>query len=104
VVIKPPGDLRRTGIFEVDDGVLVAVKLLFVEQRASAMDQSGEFKLDIAANAFAVEAGKQGGGRGSVETLIVVEDPNSQCMPQSFNEIPATEACFMAGLKSRGKS
>jgi hypothetical protein len=34
----------------------------------------------------------------------VVEDPNSQCMPQSFNEIPATEACFMAGLKSRGKS
>src|SRR3954453_3674126 len=87
VVIEPPCDLGRTGVFEVDDGVLVAVELLLVEQRAGSMNQSGEFEFDVAANALAIKAGKQRGRRGSVETLIMVKDANSQSIPQSLQKI-----------------
>jgi hypothetical protein len=78
VVIKPPGNLGGAGVLEINDGVLVAVKLLFVKQGASAVDQSGEDKIDIAANALAIEARKQGGRGSSVKTLVVVENADSQ--------------------------
>ena len=50
------------------------------------MHQSAELEFSVGANALAIKAGKEGGGRSSVETLVVVEDPNSQCMPQSFTK------------------
>ena len=37
VMVEPPGDLRRTGIFEIDDRVLIAVEIFFVEQGAGAV-------------------------------------------------------------------
>ena len=42
VMIEPPGDFGRAGILEVDDGVFVAIELLFIEQCAGAMQQAGE--------------------------------------------------------------
>ncbi len=78
VMVEPPGNFGRAGVFEVDDGVLVAVELLFIEQRSGAMDEAGELELGIAADALAVKAGKQRGGGGSVKAFIVIEDPNSQ--------------------------
>ena len=78
VVVEPPGNFGRAGIFEVDDGILVAVELLFVEQRAGAVDQAGEHEVGVAANALAVEAGEQRGGGSSVKTFVVIEDPDSQ--------------------------
>ena len=40
VMIEPPGNLGRAGVFEVDNGVFVAVKICFVEKRAGAMQQA----------------------------------------------------------------
>ncbi len=77
-MIKPPGDFGRARIFEIDDGVLVAVKLILVEQGASAVDQAGENKIHIAANALAVEAGEQGSRRCTIETFVVIKNPNAQ--------------------------
>ena len=57
-MVEPPGDFGRAGVFEVDDGILVAVELIFVEQRPGTVDQAGEDEVGIAANAFAIEAGK----------------------------------------------
>jgi hypothetical protein len=37
VMIKPPGDLPGAGIFEIDDCILIAVKLCFIEQRTGAV-------------------------------------------------------------------
>jgi hypothetical protein len=52
VVIEPPGDFGRTGILEIDDGILVAVELLLVEKSARAMQQAGVDEVDIAADSL----------------------------------------------------
>ena len=78
VVIEPPGDVGRTGVLEIDDGVLVAVKLLLVEKRAGAMQQAAEDEFHIAADSLPIEAGKQGGRGCAVKTFVVIKDPDSQ--------------------------
>src|SRR5882757_3522154 len=78
VVIQTPRDIRRTGIFEVDDRILVAVKIFLVEERTRPVQQAGIDEFAIAADAFAVEARKQRSRTRAVETLVVIEDPNSQ--------------------------
>jgi hypothetical protein len=55
-MIEPPGDLGRTGILEIDNRVLIAIELALVEQCTSAVHESGELELGIAADAFGVEA------------------------------------------------
>jgi hypothetical protein len=77
-VIEPPGDFRRTGILEIDDGILVAVKLLLVEKSACTMQQAGIDEVHIAADSFPVEAGEQGCRGSPVKTLVVIKDPYSQ--------------------------
>src|SRR3954463_15170528 len=88
VMIEPPCDIRRTGVLEIDYGVLLAIKLVLVEQRARPVYQAGEDEFCITANALAVKTGKQRGRRSSVETLVVIENTDSQCIPQSCR-IPA---------------
>ena len=61
VVIEPPGDVRRTGVFEIDDRIFVAVELLFIEQRSRAVNQTGELEVDVTADAFSVKAREQRG-------------------------------------------
>src|SRR5580700_10681358 len=78
MMVEPPGDFRRRGIFEIDDGVFVAIEMRFVKQRSRPMHKSGEDKLGILANALAIKTGKDGGGRRAVETFVVIEDSDFQ--------------------------
>ena len=55
MMIEPPGDLGRGGIFEIYYGVLVTIKLAFIEQRAGAVDEAAEAKLNVFAHALAVK-------------------------------------------------
>ena len=89
VMIEPPGDFWRAGVLEIDDGVLVAIELLLIEQRAGAVNQARELKFGVAADALPVKAGKQRGRRSSVEALVVIKNANSQSIPRS-TRIPAT--------------
>jgi hypothetical protein len=79
VMIEPPSNFGRTGILEINNGILVAIELSLVEQCARAVQQSGEDEVGIASNAFPVKTGKQRRGRGSIEAFVVVEnlDPQS---------------------------
>jgi hypothetical protein len=77
-MIEPPSDIGRTGVLEVDDSVFVSVKLLFVKERACAVDESRKFELHVTPNPFAVKTREQGGRRSSIKTLVVIKDPNSQ--------------------------
>ena len=95
VMIEPPGDLGGAGIFEVDDGVFVAIKLLLVKQRSGAMQQSGEDERGVSANALPIEAGKQGGRASPIKALVVIENPNFQS--PSFETSQAAEL-----MKKRG--
>jgi len=50
----------------------------FVKQRSGAMHQAGKDEVGVFANPLAIETGKERGGGSSIETLIVVEDSDSQ--------------------------
>ena len=86
MMIEPPRDVGRTRIFEVNNRVLVTIKLLLVEQRTRTVDEAGEFKIDVASNALAIEPGEQRGRGSPVEAFVVIKDPNSQGLPQSPQE------------------
>src|SRR5271157_2977822 len=75
MMVEPPGYARRRLVFEIDDGVLVAGEVLFVEERSGAMHQAHVFELGMLADALAVKAREQRGRAGPVETLVVIEDP-----------------------------
>jgi hypothetical protein len=78
VVIEPPCDFGRGRIFEVDDGVLVARKVGFVEEGSGAVHQAAKLVGGIGADALVVKAAEQGGRAGAVKTFVVIEDPNLQ--------------------------
>src|ERR1035437_2969498 len=73
VMVEPPGDTGRRRVFEIDNCVLVAGEIVFVEESASAMYQPRIFEFRVA-DALAVETRKQRCGTSAIETLIVVED------------------------------
>jgi hypothetical protein len=91
MMIEPPGNLGRTGVFEIDDGVFITVEMRLVEERAGAMQQAGKNEFGVVANAFAIEAGKQCGGAGPVETLVVIENFDFQSIPRSLQKLSAAE-------------
>lgn len=78
MVIKPPGNFGRRRIFEIDNGVLITVKIFFIEQRAGAVHQARELKIDVRANTLAIKTRKQGRRGGSVKTFAVKKHPDFQ--------------------------
>src|SRR5271155_5131851 len=94
VMVEPPGDLGRTGVLEIDDGIFVAVEMGFVKKRSGAMQQSGEDEVSVFANALAIKAGEERRGAGSVETLVVVEDSNFQSIAPVVRKFPPPEDCI----------
>src|SRR5207249_4106514 len=62
MMIEPPSDLRGSGVFEINDGIFVAIELSLIEKRAGAVHQAAKAKLDVFADALAVKAGKQSRG------------------------------------------
>ena len=84
MVVEPPGDPGRRGIFEVDNGVFVAGEVALVEKRASAMHQAVELISGwncTIGDAFAMEPCKQRSGAGPVKAFVVIEDSNLQYVP-----------------------
>ena len=77
-MIEPPGDFRRAGVFEIYYGVLIAIELLLIKERAGAVQEARVDEVYIAADALPEETGEEGGGAGAVETFVVVEDSHSQ--------------------------
>ena len=87
-MIEPPSDFGRTGILKVHDAIFVAVKILFVKQGASSMEQTGKNKMDIATDAFAIETGKERSRTRAVKATIMEENPNLQTnAPELGNRI-----------------
>jgi hypothetical protein len=78
MMVKPPGNFWGSGILEVDDGILIAIEICFIEERARAMHQSGELEVHSRPYAFAVEARKQRSRSRPVKTFTVKKDPDFQ--------------------------
>ena len=78
VMIKPPGQLLRGQVLEIDDSVFVPAEVLQVEQRSGAMQQSLVLEFRVPANALAVETRKQRSRASPVKTSLVIEDLDDQ--------------------------
>ncbi len=50
----------------------------FIKQRPGAMHKAGEDEVDVFANALAIKTGEDRGGGSSVETLVMIENSDSQ--------------------------
>ena len=81
VMVEPPGNPGRRGVFEVHNGVFVAGKLALVKERSGAMHQAVIFIAGFGRNALTMESGEQRRRASSVETFVVIEDANSQGLP-----------------------
>src|SRR5579872_4469330 len=82
-MIEPPGDFGRAGIFEIDDGIFIAIEIGFVEKRTRAMQQARVNKVDVIADAFGIKARKKRSRRCAVKTSIVIKNLNLQALPFS---------------------
>jgi hypothetical protein len=83
VMVEPPGDAGRGGVLEIDDGVFVAGEFALVKERTGAMDQAVILVGCAGVDALAMEASKQRGRTGAVETFVVVKDANPQKLSSS---------------------
>jgi hypothetical protein len=81
VMVEPPRHLRGGRVLEIEDSVLVTIELFFVEQRASAMYQTGVTELHIRRDAFPEKARERCRRTCAVEAFVVVKDPNFQPEP-----------------------
>src|SRR5262245_28008282 len=76
MMIEPPGDLRRGGVLEVHDRILLAIEQMLVEECARAVDQPGKNESGGGLYLLAVKARKQRGRSGAVETAVVEKYPD----------------------------
>src|ERR1700676_1804281 len=75
MVIEPPGEFRRIGIFEIDNDVFIAVEKAALPGVHGAVSHSTEMKIRLRVETFAVKAVKKRGRRRTVEAAIVKTEP-----------------------------
>src|SRR5579872_830429 len=78
MMIEPPGDLRRRGVFEVNDGILIAGELALVKERPGSMHKAVVLVTSTLGNALAMKPREQRRRAGPVKALVVIKDPNLQ--------------------------
>jgi hypothetical protein len=93
VVIEPPGNLRRGGVLEVNNGILVTGKLAFVKKRACSMDQPVILIFGTSVDALAMKAGEERSRTCTVKTLVVIKDANPQELTSSWAEMCNSRNC-----------
>src|SRR5258706_5632432 len=76
MMVKPPSQFWRSRVLEMDDRVLLTVKLAFVKQLGGPMSQSCVFEARLGIDLGLVEPREDGGRSRAVETLVVKEDAN----------------------------
>src|SRR5688572_28489395 len=75
MVVKPPGKPLVGTVFEIDDGIFIAVKQLAVKCVARAMHRRRVGNVSLGAKVGAVKFCKDRGGRNAVETIAVIKYP-----------------------------
>ena len=71
VMIKPPGHERRTRIFKIDDGILIAVKQAVLERLARAVCHAREMELRMGLDALSKKAIENRRRCSAIETSVV---------------------------------
>ena len=74
VMIEPPGEVGITGIFEIYNGVFVAIEKLVLEKLRSFMRHAGVHELRAGMKNAFHEAAEESRRRRAVEAMIVIKD------------------------------
>src|ERR1700691_6016454 len=78
MVVEPPSEFGRAGIFEIHDGVFVAVECAVLEGLRGLVRHAGVEEFGGGIDALLVKARENRGGGGSVEAFIVEANPHLQ--------------------------
>jgi hypothetical protein len=73
VVVEPPGKPRIARVFEIHNGIFIAVEQAGVEQLGRLVRHPGVAKLRIRVNCARDKAAEVRGGGRAVKTVVVVE-------------------------------
>ena len=76
VMVKPPGHARRTRIFEIDDGIFIAVKQAVLERLPRLVSHPREMKLRVGLDALAKKTIEDRRRRRAIEASVVKAQPN----------------------------
>ena len=79
-MIEPPRQFFRSGVFEIDDGILVGVKHREVKQVAGSVQKSGVIDFGFGMDTFFVEARKSRCGSDPVEAVTVIQEAKFHLM------------------------
>jgi hypothetical protein len=79
VMIEPPGELVGGAIFEIYNGIFVAIKCVFIKQRAGAMHHRLKSLFPIGVNFLAIKTTKDSSGGNSIKTISVITNLNFHC-------------------------
>ncbi len=75
MMIEPPGQPLIGAIFEVKNGVLIAIKLIAVKSVVRPVHRGRVADLGVGSDDRAVKLGKDGGGRNAVKAVSVINYP-----------------------------
>src|SRR4051794_8138936 len=76
MMIEPPGQFWSCGIFEIDDGVFVAVEQRIVKLLSSCVRHAGVSKVGGRMELVRHKAAEVCRRRRAIETMVVVQDSN----------------------------
>ena len=71
MMIEPPGDARRTRVFEIHNHIFVSVEETVCPGLFGAMSHAGEVEFGSRVEAFTVEAVEESGGSHAVKAMVV---------------------------------
>ena len=77
MMIEPPGELLRRRIFEIHDGVFIAIEEAVVEKLRGPVRQTGEGELGAGMDCALDETREESGRGCAVEAMVVIEDPRA---------------------------
>ena len=73
VMVEPPGEARIAGIFEVYDGVFIAIEQAGIEHLGCLVGHSRVAELSIGVDRPGNEAAEIGSGRCAVKAMVVIQ-------------------------------
>src|SRR5215472_6689649 len=75
MMVEPPGDFWRIGIFEVHDDVFIAVEDAVFPGLRRAVSHAGKLKFSDLVELLPIKAVKESGGSRAVKAAIVETEP-----------------------------
>jgi len=102
MMVKPPANFWRGRIFEIDNGVLIAIEILFIEQSPRAMHETAKLETHIIADPLPVKTGKQRSRSSAIEAFIVKEDPDlHSALPFPLRNVKLRNMTFLKDSVNR---